>query len=213
MSTNKIDVPGFRAVAFDLLTALVDSWSLWIDVAGDEDLGRRWRAASLRIVTSTGAYQPYEFVVRRATAEVGLPADRTVALLERWGELRAWPEAPDVLRRLQGRRLAIVTNCSQSLAEMAATATGGQFEVIMSAERAGVYKADPRAYLAAATALGLEPAAILFVAGSAHDVPGAAQVGMKVYRSNRQRLPVPSEARTLLVDAPDLYALPELLSG
>ncbi|MGO8919138.1 MAG: HAD-IA family hydrolase [Stellaceae bacterium] len=205
--------PRFQAIAFDLLTALVDSWSLWIDVAGDEDLGRRWRATSLRIVTSTGAYQPYELIVRRATAEVGLPPDRAVALLARWGELRPWPEATDVLRKLQGRRLAIVTNCSQPLAETAAAATGGQFEVIMSAQRAGIYKTDPGAYLAAAKALGLEPETILFVAGSAHDVPGAGQVGMTVYWSNRQRLPVPSEARTLLVDAPDLNGLPELLSG
>lgn len=37
----------FEAIAFYLLTALVDSWSLWIAVAGDEDLGRRWRATSL----------------------------------------------------------------------------------------------------------------------------------------------------------------------
>jgi len=47
----------------------------------------------------------------------------------------------------------------------------GYFEVIMSAERAGFYKTDPRAYLAVAKALGLEPHAILLVAGSAHDVP------------------------------------------
>jgi len=81
----------------------------------------------------------------------------------------------------------------------------------MSAERAGVYKTDPRAYLAAVTALGLTPEEILFVAGSAHDVPGAGQVGMKVYWSNRQRLPVPDGAPMPLVDASDLSRLPELL--
>jgi 2-haloacid dehalogenase len=203
--------PRFRAVAFDLLTALVDSWSLWIDVAGQEELGRRWRSTSLRIVTSTGTYQPYELIVRQAAVEVGLPPDRADALLLRWGELRPWPEAPDVLRSLQERRLAVVTNCSQRLAELAARATGGRFEVVMSAERAGVYKTDPRAYLAAVTALGLAPEEILFVAGSAHDVPGAGQVGMKVYWSNRQRLPVPDGAPMPLVDAPDLNRLPELL--
>ncbi|HUC68830.1 MAG TPA: HAD-IA family hydrolase [Stellaceae bacterium] len=203
--------PRFRAIAFDLLTALVDSWSLWIDVAGQEELGRRWRSTSLRIVTSTGTYQPYELIVRQAAVEVSLPPDRANALLSRWGELRPWPEAPDVLRRVQGRRLAVVTNCSQRLAELAASATGGHFEVIMSAERAGVYKTDPRAYLAAVTALGLTPEEILFVAGSAHDVPGAGQVGMKVYWSNRQRLPVPDGAPMPLVDASDLSRLPELL--
>ncbi len=203
--------PKFRAIAFDLLTALVDSWSLWIDVVGHEELGRRWRSTSLRIVTSTGTYQPYELIVRQAAVEVGLPPDRADALLSRWGELRPWPEAPEVLRSLQERRLAVVTNCSQRLAERAARATGGRFEIVMSAERAGAYKTDPRAYLAAVTALGLAPEEILFVAGSAHDVPGAGQVGMKVYWSNRQRLPVPDGAPMPLVDAPDLNRLPELL--
>ena len=39
----------YDAVLFDLLTALLDSWSLWNDVAGDADAGRRWRAEYLRI--------------------------------------------------------------------------------------------------------------------------------------------------------------------
>jgi FMN phosphatase YigB (HAD superfamily) len=110
-------------------------------------------------------------------------------------------------------RLAIVTNCSQRLAEIAAAATGGTFEVIMSAERAGYYKTDPRAYLAGAQALGLEPADILFVAGSAHDVPGAAGAGMKVYWSNRQGLPVPAGAPMPLVNAADLSVLPQFLAN
>ena len=203
----------FQAIAFDLLTALVDSWTLWTSVAGADELGRRWRATSLRIVTSTGVYQPYEETVRRAAAEVGLAPARADDLLSRWSEIKPWPETPEILRRLRGHRLAIVTNCSQRLAEIAAAATGGSFEVIMSAERAGYYKTDPRAYLAGAKALGLAPADILFVAGSAHDVPGAGGAGMKVYWTNRQGLPVPAGAPMPLVNAPDLNALPQLLSG
>src|SRR5258708_4566266 len=110
-----MDAPRFRGIAFDLLTALVDSWSLWIDVADDENLGRKWRSTCLRIVTSTGTYQPYELLVRRAAIQVGLPPAHADTLLARWGELGPWPEAPEVLKRLHGRRLAIVTNCSQRL--------------------------------------------------------------------------------------------------
>lgn len=206
-----MESPRFSAVAFDLLTALVDSWSLWIEVAGNEPLGRRWREASLRRVTSAGAYRPYEDIVAEATHEVGLPAERTEALLSGWGRLRPWPEASAVLERLAGMRLAVVTNCSQRLAESAARATAGQFEVIVSAERAGVYKTDARAYQCALDALGLPASQVLFVAGSAHDVPGAGQLGMPVYWSNRQRLLVPAGAPTPLVDAPNLSALPPLL--
>jgi 2-haloacid dehalogenase len=203
----------FNAIAFDLLTALVDSWTLWAKVAGSDELGRLWRTTSLRIVTSAGVYQPYEEMVRRAAVELGLAPARADDLIARWGEIKPWPETPEILRRLGLCRLAIVTNCSQRLAEIAAAATGGTFEVIMSAERAGYYKTDPRAYLAGAQALGLEPADILFVAGSAHDVPGAAGAGMKVYWSNRQGLPVPAGAPMPLVNAPDLSALPQFLAN
>jgi 2-haloalkanoic acid dehalogenase type II len=203
----------FKAIAFDLLTALVDSWTLWVKVAGDDEVGRRWRTTSLRIVTSVGTYQPYPEMVRRAAIEVGLASIRADDLIARWAEIKPWPETPGILRRLRRRRLAIVTNCSQRLAEMAAAGTGGDFDAIISAERAGYYKTDPRAYLAGAKALGLQPAEILFVAGSAHDVPGAAEAGMKVYWSNRQGLPVPPGAPMPLVNAPDLNALPELLSA
>lgn len=213
MKNVSLSAPKFNAIAFDLLTALVDSWTLWAKVAGSDELGRRWRTTSLRIVTSAGGYQPYEEMVRRAAVEVGLAPARVDDLIARWGEIKPWPETPEVLRRLGQRRLAIVTNCSQRLAEIAAAATGGTFEVIMSAERAGYYKTDPHAYLAGARALGLEPADILFVGGSAHDVPGAAGAGMKVYWSNRQGLPVPPGAPMPLVNAPDLRALPQFLAN
>ncbi len=211
-----MDRPSFRpsdieAVAFDLLTALIDSWSLWIEVAGDEALGRAWRGASLRRVTGAGDYRPYEDIVGAATAEVGLPPARAEALLDRWGELEPWPEAPGVLQALAGRRLAVITNCSQSLAERAAAATGASFEVVVSAERAGAYKTDPRAYEAGLSALGLPAGKVLFVAGSAHDVTGAGAVGLPVYWSNRQRLEVPAGAAPPVADAPDLGALPGLL--
>ena len=207
--TRPLDVD---AVAFDLLTALVDSWTLWETVAGDAPLGRTWRQASLRLITAAGAYVPYEAMVRRAAVDVGVPPSLADVLIERWPELRPWPEAPGVLAQLAGRRLAIVTNCSQQLAEIAAGATGGQFEVVMSAERAGVYKIDPRAYQAALDALALPASRVLFVAGSAHDVPGAGALGMPVYWSNRQRLPVPAGPAPV-VDAPDLLQLPGLLGG
>lgn len=200
-----------EAVAFDLLTALIDSWSLWIEVAGDEALGRAWRGASLRRVTGAGDYRPYEDIVRAATVEVGLSPARAEALLDRWGELEPWLEAPGVLQALAGRRLAVITNCSQSLAERAAAATGASFEVVMSAERAGAYKTDPRAYEAGLSALGLPAGKVLFVAGSAHDVTGAGAVGLPVYWSNRQRLEVPAGAAPPVADAPDLGALPGLL--
>ena len=211
MTREPFDPARIEAIAFDLLTALLDSWSLWIEVAGEPALGRAWRKASLRRVTSAGAYRPYEDIVREATAEAGLPPARAAALLERWDALEPWPEAPRVLEALAGRRLAVVTNCSQALAERAAAVTGGGFEVVMSAERAGAYKTDPRACQAALTVLDLAPERVLFVAGSAHDVPGAGALGLPVYWSNRERLAVPEGAPPPVADAPDLSALPGIM--
>ena len=200
----------FEAVAFDLLTALVDSWTLYARVAGGEAPGRTWRLASLRRVTTQGSYRSYEDILAEAAADAGVPAAKRDELVARWGELEPWPEARGVLERLAGRRLAIVTNCSQRLADIAAAATGGRFELVMSAERAGAYKIDPRAYQSALDALRLPSHRVLFVAGSAHDVPGASRVGMRVYWANRQRLPVPEGSPPPLFDEPDLRRLPEV---
>jgi hypothetical protein len=39
----------YDAVIFDLLTALIDSWTLWNDVAGSEEAGMKWRKRYLDI--------------------------------------------------------------------------------------------------------------------------------------------------------------------
>lgn len=207
----------FKAVAFDLLTALIDSWAFWINVAGDETLGRPWRRASLRLVTTAGVYRPYEDTVFEAADEVGVPRARAEQLLKDWadGKLAPWPEAPSVLAKLAslGWRTAVVTNCSQRLAEAAAVTTGHRFDHIVSAEKAGFYKIRPEAYRAGLAALGEDPSRVLFVAGSPHDVPGASAVGMNVYWSNRFDDPVPSGARKPFMNEPNLRALTNLLAG
>ena len=60
-----------RAVLFDLLTALLDSWTVWNAAAGSESMGRTWRAEYLRLTYGCGAYVPYEDLVRQAAATVG----------------------------------------------------------------------------------------------------------------------------------------------
>jgi len=64
MAMTKTGFP--RAVLFDLLTALLDSWSLWDAVAGSQEAGRAWRAEYLRLTYGCGAYVPYEHLVRAA---------------------------------------------------------------------------------------------------------------------------------------------------
>ncbi len=203
-------MPRYEAIGFDLLTALVDAWSLWKAIAGDDALGLRWHATSQSLLRGRD-YRPFEEIVRDAAREVGLANDRADELVRRWGEFAPWPDVPEVLPRIDERyRRFIVTNCSARLGWLAATRVGVPFDLVMTAERAGAYKPDPRPYRAALEALGLEPARVLFVAGSAHDVGGAQRVGMDVYWANRGAVAAPSQARPLR-EAADLRALPDLL--
>jgi hypothetical protein len=62
-------VPRFRAIIFDLLTALLDSWTLWGDIAGDDELGARWRRRSLELIYASGEYRAYRDIVVEAASE------------------------------------------------------------------------------------------------------------------------------------------------
>jgi 2-haloacid dehalogenase len=45
----------YDAVVFDLLTTLIDSWTLWNAVAGSEADGLKWRRRYLEITDGCGA--------------------------------------------------------------------------------------------------------------------------------------------------------------
>jgi 2-haloacid dehalogenase len=200
----------YDAVGFDLLTALLDTWSLFADVAGGRDLGMRWHASSQSLLRGK-TYRPFEDIVREAADAVGIERAKADALLARWGEPTPWPDVPGVLSRLTSYTRFIVTNCSEHLGALAAK-RAGKFDLVMTAERAGAYKPDPRPYRAALDALGLHRRRVLFVAGSAHDIGGAARAGMDVYWANRGRVPAPTDGRAVREEE-DLRGLIEVLEG
>jgi 2-haloalkanoic acid dehalogenase type II len=198
----------YAAVGFDLLTALLDTWTLWSDVAGGRALGMRWHATSQELLRGK-RYRPFEDIVRESAREVGVDAKLVGELLRRWGEFEPWPDVPPVLEQLDGTRRFIVTNCSRKLGHLAAF-RAGRFELVVTAEEAGAYKPDPLPYRMALDRLGLDPAEVLFVAGSAHDVGGAARVGMDVYWANRGGAAAPTDG-TALREEPDFRGLLETL--
>jgi len=194
----------YRAIGFDLLTALLDTWTVWKAVAGEPALGMRWHAASQALLRGR-TYRPFEDIVRDSAAEVGVPRASADEMIRRWGEFEPWPDVRAVLARLDGTTRFIVTNCSRELGTRAAK-RAGSFDLVMTAEEAGAYKPDPRPYRAALAALGLEPGEVLFVAGSAHDVGGASRVGMDVYWANRGQVAAPTDGAALRTE-PDLRGL------
>jgi 2-haloacid dehalogenase len=135
----------FQAIIFDLLSALLNSWQLWNEVAGSDEIGLRWRKRYIRLTYSAGIYRPYEGIVREAAIAEGISEDRAAQLIESWAKLEPWPETEEVLKRLQGRvALAVVTNCSEALGVIAVEKTRIQFAEVVTAERAGFYKPRPR---------------------------------------------------------------------
>lgn len=191
----------YRAVMFDLLTALLNSWSLWSRVAGSDQAGLNWRKRYLKLTYQAGPYRPYEGIIEEAAKDVGVPCERANELIQQWGEIEPWPETKRVLRELIGKvPVAVATNSSIALARVAVACTGASIPAVMTAEEAGYYKPDPQPYRMALARLGCKAAQVLFVAGSASDVPGASGVGMPVFWHNRMHLkPLDSRARPIYV--------------
>ncbi|KAL1871106.1 hypothetical protein Daus18300_004851 [Diaporthe australafricana] len=195
------DNPNWRpkAIVFDLLTALLDSWTLWhaSTPSKQTEEGRRWRKQYLELTFGAGAYSSssaaYESLVEQAARDVGLPYTAPAALLQNWQQLQAWPEVARVLPELQrqGYKLGVVTNCSAELGHGAVRRAeeyvggGFKFDAAVTAEESGFYKPVRAAYEAILPRLDVQVDEILFVAGSAGDVQGATDAGMKVVWHNR----------------------------
>jgi 2-haloalkanoic acid dehalogenase type II len=203
----------FDAVVFDLLTALLDSWSVWNRAAGSATDGLKWRRTYLKLTYDCGVYRPYEDLVREAAREAGVATTAVDKLVEYWDTLEPWSEAPLILNHLSGRgvRLGVVTNCSTRLGRRAAERVGVPFDAVVTSEEVGFYKPRPEPYRAVLDRLGTDPGRTLFVAGSPADIPGAAGVGMPVFWHNRAGLSfVSDQARPFLI-ADSLHPLAELV--
>ncbi|WP_025136680.1 HAD family hydrolase [Achromobacter sp. DH1f] len=203
-----------RAVLFDLLTALLDSWTVWNAAAGSEARGRAWRAEYLRLTYGCGAYQPYEHLVEAAARAVGLPADAPAALEAGWDDLPAWDGARELLQALRPHcQLGVVTNCSQRLGQRAAALLGVDWDVVVTSEEAGFYKPDPRPYALALARLDTPASQAAFVAGSGYDLFGTSKVGLRTYWHNRVGLALPEGAPAPEAQSPRLEAALPWLAG
>ena len=194
-----------KAVLFDLLTALLDSWTVWNSAAGSEAAGRAWRAEYLRLTYGCGAYQPYEKLVRDAARVTGIRADASDRLGSAWATLPVWSGAKELLQALAPHcKLAVVTNCSRVLGRQAAERLGIEWDVVMTSEEAGFYKPDERPYLMTLQQLGVQASDAAFVSGSGYDVFETAKVGLRTYWHNRVGLTRPDGAPVAEVESPTL---------
>jgi 2-haloacid dehalogenase len=119
-------------------------------------------------------------------------------LMKLYLTLDAFPEVPDVLRRLKnaGLRTAILSNGSPKMldAVVGASALDTLLDAVLSVEEVGVYKPHPKVYELAVDRLGIPAAAIAFQSSNAWDAYAASAFGMQVVWCNRygqrpERLP------------------------
>jgi 2-haloacid dehalogenase len=203
-----------RAVMFDLLTALLDSWTLWNAVAGGEEKGRAWRAEYLRLTYGSNEYVPYEQLLRKAARTSGLPDNVPQALENRWLELEPWDGAQEMVDAVSRRaKVAVVTNCSKRLGLLAAERLNTRWDCVMTAEEAGYYKPNPRPYRLALERLNVEAEDAAFVAGSGFDLIGTYAVGLRTYWHNRVGLKRPERAVAPDFESSTLEALMPWLEG
>lgn len=209
MPSSTAPNPPAEAVLFDLLTALLDSWSIWNAAAGSDAAGRAWRAEYLRLTYGCGAYRPYETLVREAALASGLDGHAPERLEGAWDTLAPWSGAADALHALAGKvKLGVVTNCSAAMGRRAAARLNVRWDTVVTAEEAGFYKPDPRPYALALSRLGVKPENARFVAGSGHDLFGTHAVGLRTFWHNRVGLARPDGAPAAEPEERTLDAMP-----
>lgn len=114
-------------------------------------------------------------------------------LMATWSELQLWPDAAEALRTLHaaGLRLAFLSNMTTRMLSGGLERAGldGMFEAIISTDRIGSYKPDPRAYQLGVDTLGLPKDQVLFVAFAGWDAAGAKWFGYPTCWINRANAP------------------------
>lgn len=97
-----------------------------------------------------------------------------------WHRLTPWPGVVGGLNRLKTKYIiATLSNGNVSLLTNIAKNAGLPWDAVLSAELAGHYKPDPRAYLKAADLLSLRPEQVMLVAAHPGDLRAAERAGLR----------------------------------
>lgn len=164
-------------------------------------LSEIWRAKQLEYswtLSLMGRFEPFWALTERAldhalarAPEVD-PAMRE-ALLSSYRALDAYPEVRDTLARLKARgaRTAILSNGDEAMLADAVAAAGleGALDAVLSVERVGVFKTDPRTYALVEAEFGCARTDVLFVSSNRWDVAGAVAFGFASAWCNRAGAP------------------------
>jgi 2-haloacid dehalogenase len=227
VSMSNEPLVGVKACVFDAYGTLFDFASAargCADVLGDgiDRLTALWRDKQLQYTwlrALQGRHADFWQVTgdaldfALATLAIDKPGLRE-RLMNLYLTLDAFPEVPDVLKRLKaaGLRTAILSNGSPVMLDAVVKAAGldALLDAVLSVETVGVYKPHPKVYQLAVDWLAVPAEAIAFQSSNAWDAYAASAFGMRVvwcnrYGQQRERLPgAPDRSVRSLAELPSL---------
>lgn len=225
MARNRLE--GIRACIFDAYGTLFDyrsAASRCRDVLGEnfDQVNALWREKQLQyswLRAIQGRHVDFWQVTGEAldfALDTAAIADSTVRdrLMAMYLKLDAFPEVPDMLKRLNvaGLKTAILSNGTPEMLDAAVrnAGIGSLLDAVLSVEAVGVYKPHPKVYQYAIDQLGIKAGEIAFQSSNAWDAHAASLCGMRViwcnrYRQRPERLPgLPDFEIASLAELPDL---------
>ncbi len=132
-------------------------------------------------------------------------------ILRAYRRLDAYPEVPEMLRRLkaQGIARAILSNGEPDMLAEAAEAAGvsALLDAVLSVDALQVYKPDPRAYWLVTEKFDVSAADVAFFSSNPWDAFGAREFGFTVFWVNRNRAPDEYGLRGSMTELTDLSAI------
>ena len=195
-----------KALVFDAYGTLFDVHSviklcdeLW--PGKGPALSQLWRTKQLEYTWQRSLMQRYEdfthvtdAALRYGCKALGLALDDSARtrLMEAYLRLDTYPEVPETLKRLAGRKLAILSNGSPTMLEpmVAHAGLAKLLDAVISVDSIRIFKPDPRVYKLAVDRLEIPTSAIGFVSSNCWDAIGAKAFGFRVYWCNRAGAPL-----------------------
>jgi 2-haloacid dehalogenase len=162
-------------------------------------LSRLWRAKQLEYTWQRSLmrrYVPFSAVTREALAHacealgLELTAERMEALMGEYLMLSTYPDVAQALERLQGRKLAILSNGSPDMLEPLVAHSGLKLHAVLSVDEVKTFKPAPEVYEIAVRTLKVRKENIGFVSSNCWDALGAGAYGFVSYWVNRSGQPL-----------------------
>jgi len=212
-----------KAVAFDAFAVLDPRpiFALAADLFPGKGsaLAAAWKSRQFEYTwlrTMSGRYVNFWHVTEDAlvfaakSLRLDITGEQRARLMDAYLRIRCWPDVPAALRSLKekGIRLAFLSNMTAEMLEAGMRNAGLEqfFDYVLSTDRVGAYKPDPRSYQMGVDAFGHRREEILFAAFAGWDAAGAMAFGYPTFWVNRQNQPaeqlgvIPYNAGTTLED-------------